>query len=210
MYFFYFCANQDKKPTNIKPTATVFLLDSISFLKNIYGGAINATCKDKRLDSFFGHSRLRLLLDCKLQNVSKDTIVVIAGTEFNYFPCFNALQLKTDTVLSYLDGCIEWYKDVLDSIYPNEKRLYYIPFYSFPDIENGDVVYAEISFNAYKLSTRNQTKIIYYDRGEYADTTMYRHPFLLYLNLKNNTVRIVDSTYQQVLQELKSRKYIEI
>ena len=96
----------------------------------------------------------------------------------------------------------------MDSIYPNEKRLYYIPFFVLPTIEHGDVLYAEVAFDSYKLSTRTKTKIDYYHGGDYSDSLIYRHPFLLYVNLKNSTVKIVDSTYQQVLQELRSKKYI--
>jgi len=210
IYLFCSCSNQNKAPINVKLSSSIFSLDSISFLKNIYADDHSATCKNAQLDSFFGNGMLYLLLRCDLSNLSKDTIVALTGDELNYFSCINTLQLKADTVFSYHATCYERYKTVLDSIYPNEKRLYYIAFAAFPDIENGNALYAEISFNAYKLSTQKKTKTIYYDGGKYNDTVMYRHPFLLYLNLKNNTVKIVDSTYQQVFQELKSRKYIEI
>ena len=210
MYSFHFCNSQNKKPINIKSDSTVFSLKSIYFLKNIYAGNDNATCKNTQVDSFFGNRILYLLLKCDLNNVSKDTIITSTGVEVNYFTCINTLQLKADTVFLYRATCYERYKTILDSIYPNEKRLYYIPFMGFPTLEYGDVLYAEVSFDAYKLSPRKKTKITYYDGGEYNDTVIYRHPFLLYLNLKNNTVNIVDSTYEQVLQQLKSRKYIEI
>lgn len=210
IHLFCFCNNPNKAPTNVKMSSSIFSLDSISFLKNIYADDSSVTCKNAQVDSFFGDKILYLLLNCNLRNKSKDTIIVFTGTKFSYFPCLNALQLKADTIFPYFARCFEMAEVRFDSIYPNEKKMYYIPFSAFPDIENGNALYAEISFNAYKLSTQKKTKTIYYDGGKYNDTVMYRHPFLLYLNLKNNTVKIVDSTYQQVFQELKSRKYIEI
>jgi hypothetical protein len=199
------CSEYDQ---NKKTNARAINIDSLSIIKNMYN-------KDTLIDDFnqsmSGATTLEISI--KMTNYSSQNMLIYTTRKKStLFRDIQSVHIGLNKITMIPYGVTGLLVSKIDTLRTKESKKYVITYYGDIYTEYGTCFYSQIKipvfFNfEYNYPDNNKEWKDYpypYDKDlEQANR------FLIYVDLLENTVHLVDSTFEEVLESYKRRGYIE-
>jgi len=159
------------------------------------------------------HLIYKIDIFCVLNNIGTDTLIIY-NNEYKKSICSvkKSMQIDKKTITFQGPSRCEINDPAPDIIAPHDKKEYTIEYFDPIDIRLGHFIYIEYELDLFY----NKTDTLY----SYDSTTMKILPYsfdqglrdkntlTIYIDLQKNNSRLVDSTFEEVLESYKRRGYI--
>lgn len=196
---FFVCSNCEIKNKNYLPDKSI-IIDSLKLIDNF---------TYKRNDNLIS----KIDISSVLRNVSNDTLIIYTYEDKKSIcDVKKSMQIGNKTITIQSSKCeINSPRPVV--IAPREKQMYNIEYFDPIYVRLGLSLYIEyeisLCYNKSDTLYSNDSTTMKILPYTFSQELRDKNTFTVHLDLLKNTVRLVDSTFDEVLKSYKRRGYIE-